>query len=97
MPDEDEEDGFYWENPAERPLKLKEGEWWQCPRRPVLDDPKLFVDVIRLRNIRETGFLPFPGSYMQQPNALIEAMSIVDMALAEAAKIKAKRGKAGQD
>lgn len=93
--DENDPDAYDWINPAEQPFKLGDEQWWGCPRRPVKDNPGFFAEVIRFRNLRETGFLPYPGSYMQQPNLMIEALAVVDAAMGEANKIR-KAGRAAQ-
>jgi hypothetical protein len=82
-----------WEDGADVPLMLGDQEWYRCPRRPILDDPKFFVEAIRYRNIRESGFLPFPGAYCHQPNLLTEVWAEMDYALGEVDKMKAHRDK----
>jgi len=88
-----------WENEAEEPVKLgielddpsRVEEWWRCPRRPVKDDPALFYEVSRLWSMREKGFLPYPGSYLEQPAVLVECWDIVDRAIAEIMRLEERR------
>jgi hypothetical protein len=79
------------------PVELGEGadkeEWWRCPRRPVKDDPRLFIEVSKLWQMREKGFLPYPGSYFEQPAMYVECMSVVDSTVAEADRIRDKASK----
>jgi hypothetical protein len=84
-----------WDDPAELPVELGEGpekeDWWGCPRRPVLDDPRLFAELSHLYGMREKGFLPYPGSYLEQPNVFVEGMHVLDAVVAEVDRVEDKR------
>lgn len=86
-------------NPAETAIKLEtpDGgyeEWYQCPRRPLLDDPEFFTAVSRLYSIKGEGFLPFPGSYMEQPALLVQSWGVLDRTVAEVQRFIDKKSKA---
>jgi hypothetical protein len=43
--------------------------------------------------MREKGFLPFPGSYLEQPNLYVECMAVIDQTVAEIDRIRDKQRK----
>lgn len=83
---------------ADEPIMLGrepvQEEWWQCPRRPILDDPYMFDFVLKSWGARERGFLPYPGAYLDQPAKLVQAWDAVDAGLAEARRMHDKKRKA---
>lgn len=91
-----------WEDNADLPVKFgappHQEEWWQCPKRPFLDDPQAFNEVLRTWSAKEKGILPYPGSLYDQPAKLVAAWDIVDSALEESRRmhdIKRKAQKGG--
>lgn len=75
------------------PFADEEEEWFGCPRRPILDDPMFFQRMFELRRIRESGFLPYPGAYYEQPNLMVEGLRTMDSALWEVHQIEERKRK----
>lgn len=59
---------------------------WECLRRPFKEDPGKYNEIFRTHSWFKKGMLPDPGQWPDQPNILIEYMTIVDAAVAEAEK-----------
>jgi len=52
-----------------------------CPRRPVLDNPAYFSEVIRLYRLYQKGILPEEGGYFNQSYKLMRLFDIIDVTL----------------
>jgi hypothetical protein len=63
-------------------------EWWRCPRRPILDDPRWFVEVLREVRAFRNGRYQIDGGVGRQPNKLVEAVEVVERQLTECDAIK---------
>lgn len=92
MYDPDEKDWF-WDKEADKAIQIDGEDWYQCPRRPIKDDPGFFRRLIDLRNIREMGFVPHGGEYLRQPNVLVASLRELDGALVAVDQEKAKAAK----
>lgn len=96
-PDAEEgEDPFIWVDEAEQPIQFDGEDWYQCPARPIKDDPFFFAEAARLWSIKEKGYLPYPGSYFEQPNLVVEVWRAFDRANADVEKqVKARHDRGG--
>jgi hypothetical protein len=52
----------------------------RCPRRPLLDNPSLFVDIFWLFRNYDRGILPEEGSLLSQPHKLVRIFEALDNA-----------------
>ena len=75
-------------------VKLDGEVMLRCPVRPFLDDPEGFNAVMERYRWYRAGLLPEPGTWMDQPNKLLELFSVIDQALEDArAEKQAKQEK----
>lgn len=53
----------------------------RCPRRAILDNPGLYIEVFRLYKFYQKGFLPYPGGIENQASKLVQYFHIMDYLL----------------
>lgn len=54
----------------------------------------MFAELSHLWHMREKGFLPYPGSYYEQPSYYVQAMTVMDAAIAETERMFDNKQKA---
>lgn len=80
------------ESPStEPPIVIDDVELDRCPNRPLLDFPVFFNEVYRLYGWYGKNYFPDNGTWLDQANAFIEAIDIIERATSEARKIKEER------
>lgn len=83
-----------WIDRAILPVKLDGEEQYQCPRRPVLDDPHYWSDLFAFWRGFKNGLLPDDGNIMAQSARGWKLLSLLDayMSGAEAERLQQTRG-----
>lgn len=78
------------------PLLIDDELITRCPRRPFLDDPQWYNEILRSYRYAQEGMLTEPGTWLDQGAMLVAAFSILDVAVAEAREKQSdkKRGQA---
>ena len=66
------------EGNAEMPIRIDDEEIWTCPRRPILDHPEFFAEVLGAYRDYQKGFLPEPGGTMSQPKRLMQCFKVIE-------------------
>lgn len=56
---------------------------FRCPRRPILENPRLWNEIFFLYSSYKQGFLPEAGGLNDQPSRLMEYLRHVDMMVSE--------------
>lgn len=62
-------------------------------RRPLLDNPRWFNEIITAYNLYKQGLLPNDGSYLAQPVGFIPLMSLVDQVVEECRTLRTEQEK----
>ena len=60
------------------PCNINGEELYRCPNRPLLDDPVYYNELFLVFGWYKKGFFPDDGTYLDQPNKLVECFSIID-------------------
>lgn len=81
---------------AELPVRIGDEEYKTCPRRPLLDHPVEFTYWLRLFKLYRKGFLPEPGSALEQCAVTLEVFDILDMVYGEIEEYRAEQAKKSQ-
>lgn len=69
-----------------------EGEAFdRCPNRPLIDDSEFFSKAFTYYNWYKKGFLPSEGSWLDQTEAFVELVSVMDSASSAADEILKQR------
>lgn len=82
-PEPDEDPRNAWVNPAHIPITLDGEEFYACPRQTLREDPREWGHLLRYYGFYLKGFLPQPGSIIDQSNCLMEAFRVLDAVNAE--------------
>jgi hypothetical protein len=72
------------DGPPEQPVTLAGQPLDRCPMRPYLDAPVEVNELVTLYRWYKQGMLPDPGTVLDQPSTFVDAMLVIDGALAEA-------------
>lgn len=79
------------ETDAPMPMRLDGKDVFRCPRRPILDDPRFFDTVLTQYKAYIRGYLPDPGSLLDQGHRYVVSMAVVEGAIAEAEQEQERR------
>ena len=82
-PEEDEDPGDSWHNPAYMPITLDGEDTYACPRQTLHEEPYFWGSLLKYYGFYLKGYLPEDGSIISQSNALIDAFRILDTVNAE--------------
>jgi hypothetical protein len=66
-----------WIDKSLIPITLDGVDTWQCPRRPVKDDPAYFGELMGLYNLYAEGVLADEGAIMSQATKYVTLMRLV--------------------
>jgi len=78
----DEDGEVVWRDPAVTPVEVDDELQWQCPRRPVLDDPSYWRDLLFYYGEYRNGRLPDDGPVTAQSNRGLRLMQSAEAARA---------------
>lgn len=70
------------------PIRIDNEEWFQCPRRPLKDEPALWDEFLALYSFYKRGYLPEDGGVVDQPHKLLVMLSVFESAVTEAERSK---------
>lgn len=70
------------------PVSFKGENMFTCIRRPILDNPRWFNEILTMYKMYKNGFLPNDGPWLAQPLGVITAINVLDAAVHECDKIK---------
>lgn len=87
-----------WIDPAAHPVQLMGETTYACPRQHIRENPGYWGWLLKFYGFYKKGFLPGPGSLLDQSNKALEVFRILDDAndqcdRAEAEKEKARANK----
>jgi len=60
------------------PIDVMGEKSFRCPRRPVLENPKVFSHYLSLHKDYEKGILPEPGSRAEQCAYVMDVLGLLD-------------------
>lgn len=72
-----------WESPASLPLTFDGEDTYACPRQDLRERPFAWHRMLLFYGMYKNGFLPQPGSVMDQSNKALQVFSILDAVNAE--------------
>ena len=60
------------------PVNIMGIDMLRCPNRPLLDDPAHYNELFNIVGWVKEGFLPDEGTYLDQPNKLVESLAVIN-------------------
>ena len=66
------------------PIQFDGEHTLRCPRKPYLDDPTWYNNLLEFYGWREKGFLPNPGTWRDQDQRFVTICAVIDKAKADA-------------
>lgn len=72
-------------------MRFDGAELDRCPMRPFLEDTEGINAVMERYNWARRGELPESGTWLDQPNVLLELFAVIDGAMADAEREKEER------
>ncbi len=69
---------------------------YTCIRRPILDSPEWFSEILNTYRAYQRGFLPNEGALNSQPKGFLQMINIVDDALHSVQEVRMAQNNPGE-
>lgn len=66
------------------PIQFDGEHTLRCPRKPYLDNPGWYNNILEFYGWREKGFLPNPGTWRDQDQRFVTICAVIDKAKSDA-------------
>jgi hypothetical protein len=69
-------------------MEIEGEEWWQCPRRPILDQPDFWREIMSAYNHFRAGMFVDEGAVNDQSYRLMMLFRLLDIYFGETDEVK---------